>query len=168
MTTEEWAMMTQEEIEKVKRAVGCYECDFRGKLGSETHCDYILITGHMRGCSMDECTKCRPAAGPRAKIKPKALTAEMMMQPRRKDELKARRVKIGQWINEGLKKKRMSIATLASIAGVSKTTAYHWSDGYSTPYPENIMKLAKILDIDPKDERVAWVIEENDRQRESV
>ena len=159
MTTEEWALMTPEEIEKVKRAIGCYECEFRGKLGSETHCDYILITGHMRGCSMDECTKGRPAAGPREKIKPKALTAEMLHPPR-KDDLKKKRSKVGAWINEGMKKKRMSIATLASICGVSKTTAYHWSDGYSVPYPENITKLARILDMDAKDERVAWVMEQ--------
>jgi transcriptional regulator with XRE-family HTH domain len=77
-------------------------------------------------------------------------------------------LKIGEWINEGLKKKRMSIATLASVCGVSKTTAYHWSDGYSTPYPENILKLAKVLDIDEKDKRVAWVMEDYDGQRQSV
>ena len=159
MTTEEWALMTPEEIEKVKRAIGCYECEFRGKLGSETHCDYILITGHMRGCSMDECTKGRPAAGPREKIKPKALTAEMLY-PSRKAEMQNKRSKVGSWINEGLTKKRMSIATLASICGVSKTTAYHWSDGYSTPYPENIKKLARVLDMDAKDERVAWVMDQ--------
>lgn len=167
MTTEEWALMTPEEIEKVKRAAGCYGCEFRGKLGSETHCDYILITGHSRGCSMDECTKGRPAAGPRPKVKPKALTAEML-HPMSKKEVQKKRLKIGEWINEGLKKKRMSIATLASVCGVSKTTAYHWSDGYSTPYPENILKLAKVLDIDEKDKRVAWVMEDYDGQRQSV
>ena len=159
MTTEEWALMSPEEIEKVKRAAGCYECEFRGKVGSETQCDYILITGHMRGCSVDECTKGRTAEGPRPKIKPKALTAEMLY-PHRKDELKKKRSKVGAWINEGLKKKRMSVATLASVCGVSKTTAYHWSDGYSIPYPANIKKLAKVLDMDEKDERVLWVMEQ--------
>ena len=160
MTTEEWALMTPEEVEKVREIVGCYQCEFRGKMGAEVHCDYLAITGHSRGCSVDECTKGRPAAGPRAKIMPKALTAEMMYPPNRKDELKKKRLKVGSWINEGLTKKRMSIATLASICGVSKTTAYNWSGGYSTPYPENIKKLARVLDMDAKDERVAWVMEQ--------
>jgi predicted transcriptional regulator len=83
-----------------------------------------------------------------------------MLYPNRKAEMQNKRSKVGSWINEGLTKKRMSIATLASICGVSRTTAYHWSDGYSTPYPENIKKLARVLDMDAKDERVAWVMEQ--------
>ena len=32
-------------------------CAYRGKIGSTPCCDYILTTGHVRGCSIGKCDK---------------------------------------------------------------------------------------------------------------
>lgn len=35
----------------------CPSCIYRGDAQGKNGCDYILITGHRRGCSVDECIK---------------------------------------------------------------------------------------------------------------
>lgn len=35
----------------------CGRCKYSIKMGTVTTCNYILITGRMRGCEIENCTK---------------------------------------------------------------------------------------------------------------
>lgn len=46
-----------------KRKRKCFDCKFRASsLIKGANCDYISITGHMRGCPADACTRYEPGA----------------------------------------------------------------------------------------------------------
>lgn len=172
MTTEEWALMTPEEVELAKRIAGCRKCKYRGWNGSYIHCDYLGITGHRRGCTVDECTHGRPGQAMKKKVQPRALTMEMRRLPKsRQLRDRTRRVpQVADWITEGMREKRISASTMADMLGVSKATAYNWRDGISTPTPDNLIRLAKALSIDIKDTRVSWILTEgkNEGSGESI
>lgn len=51
-----WSKMSEEEIEQIKLEK-CRYCKYRGVLGGNICCDYILITKKKRGCRPDECDK---------------------------------------------------------------------------------------------------------------
>ena len=59
-----WHLMTEKDIEAIVRKK-CSRCKFRGGYG-EGNCSYILVTGHMRGCRPEACT--RFEAGRRIKV----------------------------------------------------------------------------------------------------
>ena len=50
---------------RAKRKKKCSSCQFRGEV-NKNGCDYILIMGHRRGCSVEECDKYKK--GKRIKI----------------------------------------------------------------------------------------------------
>lgn len=35
----------------------CNTCQYRQPIGAYMYCNYISVTGHMRGCSAADCTK---------------------------------------------------------------------------------------------------------------
>lgn len=56
-----WSELTEAEINRNKRNT-CEKCLYFSRDGSTTtagsrHCEYLLITGHRRGCSPLECKK---------------------------------------------------------------------------------------------------------------
>lgn len=59
-----WGRLTLGEINNIKRKY-CVNCGYAGRYGvadsdkniSQMTCDYILITGHRRGCRPDACDK---------------------------------------------------------------------------------------------------------------
>lgn len=44
-----------DEVERIKRRKRCGTCKYRGC--NENGCDYIYITGHRRGSSVEECSR---------------------------------------------------------------------------------------------------------------
>lgn len=57
--TKPWAEMTDQEINKHKRQQ-CSKCQYLSRKNGKTYlvatpCDYLLITGHRRGCSPLDC-----------------------------------------------------------------------------------------------------------------
>ena len=46
-----WCYMTQEDVNEIRRE-RCRKCQY----SHSGTCDYLLITGHRRGCRPDECT----------------------------------------------------------------------------------------------------------------
>ena len=52
----------------------CATCKYRCRLEEHTCCQFILITGHMRGCSPENCT--RYISGKRIKLPSKADMAD--------------------------------------------------------------------------------------------
>ena len=52
---ERWGDYSVKEIDKI-HATKCANCPYHGKLGVETCCDYMLITGEARGVFPDLCT----------------------------------------------------------------------------------------------------------------
>lgn len=51
-----WELMSEEDIEKIFKRK-CKTCSYRSGKYGEGNCDYILLTGHMRGCRPDDCDK---------------------------------------------------------------------------------------------------------------
>ena len=45
----------------------CKTCFYKGRPESDLGCEYILIEGHSRGCSIDECDKYNPDPWKRGK-----------------------------------------------------------------------------------------------------
>ena len=47
---------TGEKADKARKRKKCRTCCYRGESG-KNGCDYIWITGEMRGCSVEECSR---------------------------------------------------------------------------------------------------------------
>lgn len=56
MKLKPWGLMTEEEIGMIAKKQ-CNKCQYRSGAYGEGACDYLLVTGHMRGCRPEECDK---------------------------------------------------------------------------------------------------------------
>ena len=155
MTTDEWALLTDAEVREVVEAAGCKNCQYRGgraNSGMPVHCDYLGITGHRRGCTIDECPHGRVSGKrPRHKVQPKALKRQRRVKQPKRPVIPtgaSPAVRIGDWMMAGLARKNMDISGVARAMGVSETSVYNWRDGIAKPTDKNLHKLAELLEID--------------------
>jgi DNA-binding CsgD family transcriptional regulator len=86
-------------------------------------CDYLLITGHRRGCPVEGCTK--HASSKRAQELSKHYAGLDGMRPSDEELLK-------------LYEQGLSDTEIAAVFGKSKTLAAHWRRKYGLPAQREI------------------------------
>lgn len=125
----------------------CKRCRYRGPKGGMQLCDYILITGHRRGCSIAKCDKFEP--GKRVGV------SEPPNSPiqRKRRAVRKRTVPLtplGREIDRYQTERKVTNAELASLIGVNKATISKWRNG-SKPQETQVIRLSEILGINVRD-----------------
>ena len=99
----------------------CWTCLYHGYRTAT--CDYLLITGHRRGCPVEGCTKY--ASSKRARELSKSY-----------DELNGSRPSDEELLK--LYEQGLSDTEIAAVFGKSKTLAAHWRRKYGLPAQREI------------------------------
>lgn len=101
--------------------IKCWTCLYHGYRTAT--CDYLLITGHRRGCPVEGCTKY--ASSKRARELSKLYVSGDGSRPSDEELLK-------------LYEQGLSDVEIATIFGKSKTLAAHWRRKYGLPAQREI------------------------------
>ena len=86
----------------IKMSKHCHKCEYYRAAGEYSHCQYILITGKMRNCAVEDCNKYVP------KDKQRKLARKTNWTP----ELDAQ---VDKWREEGVKWREIAVRTGFSL-----------------------------------------------------
>lgn len=142
-----WEMMTDKDIDEIYKTK-CRKCKYRGTFGSRKCCDYILHTGHSRGCRPDKCT--RFEKGPRQKM---TVNPGIDGRPgqvgayKKSTYVKRSGTYFGKIIEDYLYKNGLQQRDLGDKVGVKSFTIADWRHLKKKPSDENLEALCAVIGI---------------------
>lgn len=125
----------------------CKKCSYRGPKGGAYQCSYLLVEGHMRGCSIENCKRYKPGKRIEASQPP---NSPIQRQRRTIQKRKASKSALGRVIDMWQIKRNMTNRELAALLGINVATISKWRNG-SKPQEPQIIKLGQVLGIDVRD-----------------
>lgn len=141
--------MDSKECDELKQK-RCKKCNYVGSCGSsgEVTCDYILITGHMRNSSFEDCDKYLPRTGKRPKTQPVCTRSARSIRTRRSEKSKTH---FGKRFSSELDKLRMSDSSVAAMLGMSRYRVGALARGDFIPRSEECDIIAEKFNVRPEE-----------------
>ena len=148
----------------------CHKCRYRGAESKTQCCDYILHTGHMRGCSVSDCDKfvrgdrmkvgeppnspiqrkrrkIRKHAGRKTaeheKVKPEPKPNRKRLRGRKKEAV----TKIGELIDAYCDTHEISAADFAKSIYTHFSSVSNWRRGYNLPGESAMVRMSEVMGI---------------------
>jgi len=138
----------------------CGSCIYRGAQPPQSCCNYILITGHMRGCPVEGCSKYEKGEKiiivEDVDMKGRELKYSKRERGRRQQKSRddaARKkwappaTRIGIMIDAHLEKTGLPQSALARELEIDGSTLSGWRLKAQRLKPENVEKLARVLGV---------------------
>ena len=132
----------------------CHKCQYRGPENGAQCCDYILHTGHMRGCSILECDKFvkgrklkvgEPANSPIQRKRREITKPKRNADKRRK---KPAQTEVGGLIDAYCQTHGLYIMDFAKEIGASRSAVSAWRMGKQAPKEETLKRLRDVIGVD--------------------
>ena len=148
-----WAFYTDQDVDLIHQTK-CRKCAYRGAAGGFACCDYILHTGHSRGCSPAHCDKYTP--GKRRRIRVGISNGK---QPAKVQDLtggggddrktgdKPSKTYFGLMIDSYVQEKKIDYRAFAELMGVSLHTVTAWRNGRQRIGDIRMQKISKLLNV---------------------
>lgn len=149
MTKKAWAEMTDQEI-TANYVKQCSKCRYRGRIGGDQCCDYIVINGRSRGCSPIRCKKFEP--GKRTKLivgisQPGSKPANRRVLTGTGKKMAKARTYIGEILEGYMVEHDLNNHTMADLVGVKSSTMTEWRLGKSKVGEKSIIKISEATGI---------------------
>ena len=141
-----WAEMTEADIAVISKEY-CKKCIFKGGWGSRVHCDYLNITGHMRGCRPDNCDKFQSGSKKKVKVYPRLDVSHGKNAYGGGSRIRKEKTYIGLIIDDYLVRNNMQQKTLGEKIGVSGQAIGDWRRLKSKPKRDSLEKLSEVIGV---------------------
>lgn len=144
-----WAEFTQDDIDKIILEK-CTHCGYRGMTGGRLSCDYILHTGHSRGCRPDKCTKFKQGTRKKILVRPgnPPKSKRVVDYDINKKTAKPPRTHIGKLIDGYMESHKIFQRDFAELIGFKEDAVSHWRMGKTSPKNRAIRAIAEVTGID--------------------
>ena len=147
-----WKNFTDEDIDKLWNT-RCDKCGYRGSTGTDKCCDYILHTGHRRGCRPDQCDKFMQGKRRKLRVgipskKRSAVIREWEPSQKRHPRLLNSKTYFGRMLDKYVQEKGIDYTTFAQEAGVSIASVAKWRQGTQKIGAESMKKISITMDVD--------------------
>ena len=146
---EKRCQMTEQEIDENYRKQ-CSKCRFRGVIGSQRCCDYILITGKPRGCSPVGCNKFEK--GKRTKLivgivsnGPGGRANRQRKETEMGKHMIPSKTYIGIILEDYMKENHLNQRTLADRLGTTEDVISDWRLGRRKANTKSVERVASAL-----------------------
>lgn len=148
-----------DEVIAAAYAKRCRKCKYRGPEHSVQCCDYILITGQMRGCSIANCDKfvkgkrMRVGQTPDNPIRRKRREIVKPQQRRGGRRPGSAKTEIGGLIDAYVQTKEICMKDFAELIGASRLTVINWRRGKYVPGEPMLRRISAVIGVDVEDLR---------------
>ena len=149
-----WAFYTDQDVDLIHQTK-CRKCAYRGAAGGFACCDYILHTGHSRGCSPAHCDKYTPGNRRRIRVgisnrkqpaNVQTLNAGKENEANRTYDMPSK-THFGRLIDRYIQEKKIDYRAFAELMGVSLHTVTAWRNGRQGIGDLRIQKISKLLNV---------------------
>jgi transcriptional regulator with XRE-family HTH domain len=148
-TKKRWADFTQDDIDKILMEK-CTHCGYRGMTGGRLSCDYIIHTGHSRGCRPDKCNKFKKGIRKKVIVHPslsrkkKKVSAYVYSSKRLKPPV----THFGKMLDDYMKAHKLVQRDFAELIGYKEDAVSGWRLGKRKPQKKAILAIAKQICVD--------------------
>jgi len=155
---ETWSDFTQDDIDEII-AEKCTYCGYRGVLGEKLCCDYIIHTGHSRGCRPDKCDKFKPGTRKKVLVQPSLShkKRKVSVYESKRRHTSPARCYLGLMLDAYMHSHRLTQRDLAEMIGAKEDAVSRWRLGKRNPKTKTVRKIAEALGIE--EERIRAEIE---------
>lgn len=145
-----WGRMTEDDIEKIWKE-RCRKCKYRGSRSGHGLCNYLIETGHSRGCRPDECTKFMEGARIKTIVRPKVNEKSDRTRKQRKTKCIVKYPALtyfGETLDKYMIKNNMQQKDFADYLGMKVSCISEWRRGKTKPKEKNLIKVCNAIGIE--------------------